>query len=82
MPLPKKVAAVGHRIVHGLDIAKAVLLDDSVVRKIEKARGGGVRGRSVSQQAARSSAPCARPSHPRQWSGAARPPEETVRRSR
>ncbi|GBF90589.1 acetate kinase [Raphidocelis subcapitata] len=35
--IEQEVAAVGHRIVHGLDIAKAVLLDDAVIKKIEKA---------------------------------------------
>lgn len=35
--IEQEVVAVGHRIVHGLDIAKAVLLDDGVVSKIQQA---------------------------------------------
>lgn len=35
--IEQEVAAVGHRIVHGLDIANAVLLDDRVIGKIEQA---------------------------------------------
>ncbi len=35
--IDRDVQAVGHRIVHGLTIHKAVLLDDSVLREVEKA---------------------------------------------
>lgn len=43
-PPRRQVAAVGHRVVHGLDIAKAVLLDGAAVGKIKQA-GGGATGR-------------------------------------
>jgi acetate kinase len=33
----EEVAAVGHRIVHGLDIHEAVLLTDDVIKKVEQA---------------------------------------------
>lgn len=33
----REVAAVGHRVVHGLDIHQAVLLDDPVIEKIKQA---------------------------------------------
>ncbi|KAI8466299.1 MAG: acetate kinase [Monoraphidium minutum] len=35
--IEQEVVAVGHRIVHGLDIANAVMLDDRVVNKIQQA---------------------------------------------
>jgi hypothetical protein len=35
--IEREVAAVGHRVVHGLDIHRAVLLDGPLLREIERA---------------------------------------------